>query len=255
MTVLDSFDLSGKVAVVTGGNRGLGRAMAQALGEAGATVAITSRTRASAEVAAQELTDLGITAFGLDLEVTVAADVDRAVAEITRALGPIDVLLNNAGISIPAPAFEIDDADWRSVFATNVDGLWFCSRAVARQMAERGGGSIINVGSMSATIVNRPLWQPAYLASKAAVHQLTKALAAEWAPSGIRVNAIAPGYFLTEMSPVDQPQFKEWCVDPAAMKRFGLPPELGAAAVFLAGGGSSFMTGSVVTIDGGFTVF
>jgi len=255
MTVLDSFRLTGKVALVTGGSRGLGRAMAQALGEAGAAVAVTARARPAAEAAAAQLTELGLTAIGLDLEVTDVADVERAVAEVGDTLGPIDVLLNNAGISIPAPAMEIDDADWRSVFATNVDGVWHCSRAVARVMAEHGGGSIVNVGSMSATIVNQPLWQAAYLSSKAAVHQMTKALAAEWAPLGIRVNALAPGYFLTEMSPVDQPQFQPWCVEPAAMKRYGLPPELGPATVFLAGEGSSFMTGSVVTVDGGFTLF
>ncbi len=255
MSVLDSFRLDGKTVLVTGGSRGLGKAMAQALGEAGAAVAVTARTRSSAEASAADLATGGFTTYGLDLEVTDPADVERCVAEVTDRLGPVDVLINNAGISIPAPAFEIDDADFRSVLATNVDGVWHCSRTVAKQMAGRGGGTIVNVGSMSAEIVNQPLWQPAYQASKAAVHQLTKALAAEWAPHGIRVNAMAPGYFLTEMSPVDQPRFKQWCVDPAAMKRFGLPPELGPAAVFLASDASSFMTGSVVTIDGGFTLF
>ncbi len=255
MTVLDAFRLDGRVVLLTGGSRGLGKAMARALAEAGASVALTARTRDAAQTAAAELTAAGLTAYGLDLEVTDAADVERAVTEVEGTLGPVDVLVNNAGISVPAPAFEIDDADWRSVFATNVDGLWHCSRTVARGMADRGRGSIVNVGSMSAMIVNQPLWQPAYLASKAAVHQLTKALAAEWAPHGIRVNAMAPGYFLTEMSPVDQPEFQPWCVEPAAMKRYGLPAELGPAAVFLAGDASSFMTGSVVTIDGGFTLF
>jgi NAD(P)-dependent dehydrogenase (short-subunit alcohol dehydrogenase family) len=252
---MDRFRLDGKVALVTGGSRGLGRAMAQALAEAGASVALTARTREAAEAAATDITGDGLRAYGLDLEVTRADDVDRALAEIADRLGPVDILINNAGISVPAPAFELADEDWHSVFATNVDGLWYCSRAAARSMAERGGGTIVNVGSMSAMIVNQPLWQPAYLASKAAVHQLTKALAAEWAPHNIRVNAMAPGYFLTEMSPVDQPQFKPWCVDPAAMKRYGLPEELGPAVVFLASDASSFMTGSVVTIDGGFTLF
>jgi NAD(P)-dependent dehydrogenase (short-subunit alcohol dehydrogenase family) len=255
MTVMDRFRLDGKVALVTGGSRGLGRAIAQALAEAGAAVALTARTRDTAEKAAAEITADGLTAYGLDLEVTRTDDVDRALGEITKALGPVDVLINNAGISVPAPAFDLTDEDWRSVFTTNVDGLWYCSRAVARGMAGRDGGTIVNVGSMSAMIVNQPLWQPAYLASKAAVHQLTKALAAEWAPHNIRVNALAPGYFLTEMSPVDQPRFKPYCVDPAAMKRYGLPEELGPAAVFLASEASSFMTGSVVTIDGGFTLF
>lgn len=255
MSVLDTFLLTGKVGFVTGGSRGLGRAMAQALGEAGAKVAVTARTLDSAEAAAAELAVLGITSIGVQLEVTDSEDVERAVQEVTDRLGPIDVLLNNAGISIGHTAFDATNADWSEVMATNVDGVWHCSRAIGRRMAERGGGTIVNVGSMSAFIVNQPRWQAAYLASKAAVHQLTKALAAEWAPHGIRVNAMAPGYFLTEMSPVDQPEFKPWCVDPAPMKRHGMPEELGPVAVFLASDASSFMTGSIVTVDGGFTLF
>ncbi|MEJ7839611.1 MAG: SDR family oxidoreductase [Thermomicrobiales bacterium] len=255
MTVLDRFSLAGKVAMVTGGNRGLGRAMAQALGEAGASVAVTARTEADAVTAAAELAELGFATLGVALEVTDVDSVEHAVATISDRLGPIDVLLNNAGISVAHTALDADNADWSSIMATNVDGVWHCSRAVGRRMAERGTGTIVNVGSMSAYIVNQPRWQPAYLASKAAVHQLTKALAAEWAPYGIRVNAMAPGYFLTEMSPVDQPEYKPYCVDPAAMKRFGYPDELGGVVVFLASEASSFMTGSIVTVDGGFTLF
>jgi NAD(P)-dependent dehydrogenase (short-subunit alcohol dehydrogenase family) len=255
MPVLDKFSLAGKVAVVTGGNRGLGRAMAQAFGEAGASVAITARREADAAAAAGEFAALGIRATGVAMEVTDVDSVEKAVATVTSRLGPIDVLLNNAGISVAHTAFEADNADWSAIMATNVDGVWNCSRAVGRRMAERGSGTIVNVGSMSAYIVNQPRWQPAYLASKAAVHQLTKALAAEWAPHGIRVNAMAPGYFLTEMSPVDQPEYKPYCVDPAAMKRFGYPEELGPVAVFLASDASSFMTGSIVVVDGGFTLF
>jgi len=255
MSVLDTFLLTNKVALVTGGSRGLGRAMAQALGEAGAKVAITARTLDSAQAAAAELEALGITSVGVQLEVTDLDDVERAVQEVTNSLGPIDVLLNNAGISAAHTGLGDSNADWNAIMATNVDGVWHCSRAVGKRMAERGGGTIVNVGSMSAFIVNQPRWQPAYLASKAAVHQLTKALAAEWAPHGIRVNAMAPGYFLTEMSPVDQPEFKPWCVDPAPMKRHGMPVELGPVAVFLASDASSFMTGSIVTVDGGYTLF
>ena len=255
MNVLDKFSLQGKVALVTGGSRGLGRAMAQALGEAGATVAVTARTQEAADSAAAELEALGITAAGFQLEVTDVDNVERAVQQVTTALGPIDILLNNAGISSAHTALDASNEDWSSIMATNVDGVWHCSRAVGRQMAARGGGTIVNVGSMSAQIVNQPRWQPAYLASKAAVHQLTKALAAEWAPLGIRVNAIAPGYMLTDMSPVYEPEFKPWCVDPAPMQRAGTPDELGPVAVFLASDASSFMTGSIVVVDGGFTLF
>jgi NAD(P)-dependent dehydrogenase (short-subunit alcohol dehydrogenase family) len=255
MTVMEKFSLAGKVALVTGGSRGLGRAMAQALGEAGAAVALVARGLDAASQAADELGRQGIRAIAVQADITDTAQVDRMVQTVANDLGPVDILVNNAGISAPGRALETPDAAWDDVFATNVDGLWYCSRAVARQMTEREGGTIVNVGSMSAMIVNQPRWQPSYLASKAAVHQLTKALAAEWAPHGIRVNALAPGYFLTEMSPVDQPEYREWCVEPAAMKRYGLPDELGPAVVFLASDASSFMTGSVVVIDGGFTLF
>jgi NAD(P)-dependent dehydrogenase (short-subunit alcohol dehydrogenase family) len=255
MNVLDSFSLRGKVAVVTGGSRGIGRALAQALGEAGAAVAVTARTLPPAERAAGELAAAGITALPVSLEVTDPAQVDRMVELVGERLGPIDVLVNNAGVSIGRAALDTPDEVWREVMATNLDGVWYCCKAVGAGMVRRGGGSIVNVGSMSGLIVNRPRWQPPYLASKAAVHQLTKALAAEWAPHGVRVNALAPGYILTESSPVDQPEYREWCVEPAAMKRYGLPEELGPAVVFLASGASSFMTGSVLVIDGGYTLF
>ncbi|MEV5963726.1 SDR family oxidoreductase [Kribbella sp. NPDC051952] len=255
MNALQKFSLEGKVVLVTGGSRGLGRAMAQGLGEAGASVAVTARTLAAAQAAAAELDKLGIRSYGVQLEVSDVEDVERAIEQVSTEFGEIDVLLNNAGIGIGGAAFETPDTSWHEVMATNVDGVWYCSRAVAKRMAERGGGTIVNVGSMSAQIVNQPRWQISYLTSKAAVHQLTKGLAAEWAPYGIRVNAMAPGYFLTEMSPVDQPEFKPWCVDPAAMKRWGEPEELGPVAIFLASDASSFMTGSVVVVDGGFTLF
>jgi NAD(P)-dependent dehydrogenase (short-subunit alcohol dehydrogenase family) len=255
MNALQKFSLDGKTALVTGGSRGLGRAMAQALGEAGAAVAVTARTDESAQAAAAELNKLGIRSFGVRLEVSDADDVERAVETVSSQFGEIDILVNNAGISVGGAAFETPDTTWHAVMAANVDGVWYCSRAVGRRMRERDGGTIVNIGSMSAEIVNQPRWQVSYLTSKAAVHQMTKGLAAEWAPYGIRVNAIAPGYFLTEMSPVDQPEYKPWCVDPAAMKRHGVPHELGPVVIFLASEASSFMTGSIVKVDGGFTLF
>jgi NAD(P)-dependent dehydrogenase (short-subunit alcohol dehydrogenase family) len=248
--------LENKKALVIGGNTGIGREVCRLFAQEGADIAVGDHGREVAgESLIAELHRLGRGAFRLDVDVRSEEQVRDLVDHAIALLGHLDILVNNAGISAPGRALETPDAAWDDVFATNVDGLWYCSRAVARQMTEREGGTIVNVGSMSAMIVNQPRWQPSYLASKAAVHQLTKALAAEWAPHGIRVNALAPGYFLTEMSPVDQPEYREWCVEPAAMKRYGLPDELGPAVVFLASDASSFMTGSVVVIDGGFTLF
>ncbi len=255
MAVLDSFSLAGRTALVTGASRGIGRALAQALGEAGAQVAVTARTLGPAEQAAQELRAAGIDSTAFALEVTDAGQVTEVVDGVVERYGRIDVLVNNAGISIPSTALETSEETFRTVLDTNLDGVWRCSVAAAKHMAKAGRGTIVNVGSMSAMIVNQPRWQAPYLASKAAVHQLTKALAAEWAPMGIRVNALAPGYILTEASPVDQPEFYPYCVEPAAMKRWGTPDELGPATVFLASDASSFATGSILVVDGGFTLF
>ena len=201
MTVLDSFRLDNKVAVVTGGNRGIGMALARALGEAGARVAIAARDAARSEAVAGELGALAVTT-----DITDGASVDAMLETVTAELGPVDVLVNNSGACFHRPALEVPEEEWRTVWDVNVDGLWRCCRAVGRQMIERGTGSIVNVGSISAQIVNRPQWQPAYNASKAAVHQLTKSLAAEWAPHGVRVNALAPGYIKTEMAPGGRPE-------------------------------------------------
>ncbi len=250
MSVLDAFRLDGRVAVVTGGNRGLGKAFAAALGEAGARVAIVARDHERSEAVAGELGALAV-----DADVTDPAAVEAMLATVTEQLGPVDVLVNNAGVCFHRPALEVTAEEWRSVWAVNVDGLWHCSRIVGAQMVKRGRGAIVNVGSISALIVNRPQMQPAYNASKAAVHQLTKSLAAEWAPSGVRVNALAPGYVKTEMAPVEDPRFKPRWVDDAAMQRYALPEELGPSLVYLASDASSFMTGSVLVVDGGYTLW
>jgi len=251
MGVLDAFRLDGRVAVVTGGNQGLGEAFAHALAEAGARVAVAARHEdRSAEVAGAI-----DGAIAVRCDVTRREEVEAMLAEVTERLGPVDVLVNNAGTCIHRPALEVPDEEWRQVFAVNVDGLWACSQVVGAQMVERGTGVQVNVGSISAQIVNRPQWQPAYNASKAAVHQLTKSLAAEWAPHGVRVNALAPGYVKTAMAPVDDPRFKPLWIDQAPMRRAALPPELGPSLVYLASDASSFMTGSVLVVDGGYTLW
>ena len=255
MSVLEQFDLTGRTALVTGSTRGLGRAFAHALAEAGAAVVINGRDATAAAVVRAELEELGARSVVALGDVTVRADVEGILQTAVDAFGGIDVLVNNAGACIHRPALDVTDEEWHAVMGTNVDGVWIPSQVVGRHLAERGGGVIVNIGSMSAQIVNRPQWQPAYNASKAAVHHLTKSLAAEWAPLGIRVNALAPGYMRTDMSPVDDPRFIPQWIDDAPQRRAGRPDELGGAIVFLASDASSFMTGSVLTVDGGYTVF
>ena len=255
MAVLDAFSLAGKVSVVTGAARGIGRALAQALAEAGSDVVLLVRDKKSVAAAAEDLEALGVTAVPVAADVTDPGEVQQAVIEIVDRLGRVDILVNNAGTCIHLPALDVTADEWRSVMDVNVDGVWHCSQAFGRQMVDQRSGVIVNIGSISAQIVNRPQWQPGYNASKAAVHQLTKSLAAEWAPYGVRVNALAPGYIKTEMAPVDEPQFRQHWIDDAPMRRYAMPAELGPSVVFLASDASSFMTGSVLVVDGGYTVF
>ena len=255
MTVLDTFSLSGQVAVVTGGNRGLGRAFAHALGEAGASIAILARdVDKNAEVVG-ELTEKGISAAAFEGDVASHGDVDRAAGEIFSTYEKVDVLINNAGTCIHRPALEVTQEEWSQVIDVNLTGVWNGCQVFGKRMIDAGGGAIVNVGSISGQIVNRPQWQPAYNASKAGVHQLTKSLAAEWAPFGVRVNAVAPGYVKTEMTPIDRPEFKRHWIDDTPQQRAATPDEIAPSVLFLASPTTGFMTGSILVIDDGYTVF
>lgn len=255
MSVLDRFSMVGQTAVVTGSTRGLGRAFARALAEAGANIVIVGRDAIAAAEVEREIASVGVGVLTVVADVTVRSDIERILGETIGTFGRADVLINNAGTCIHKPAVDVTDAEWRDVMNVNLDGLWIASQVFGRHMIESGGGSIVNVGSMSASIVNRPQWQPAYNASKAAVHHLTRSLAAEWAPSKVRVNALAPGYMNTDMSPIHEPQFQRYWIEDTPQQRAGEPDELGPAVVFLASNASSFMTGSILTIDGGYSVF
>lgn len=255
MTVLDTFQLTDRVALVTGATRGLGRAFAVALAEAGADVIIHGRDEVAAAELQREIQALGRTAHVVIGDLTGRPNVDRIVAEAIEKAGRIDILINNAGACIHNAALDVTDDEWSHVIDTNLTALWHVSQQVGAHMIERKSGSIVNIGSISGIIVNRPQMQPAYNASKAAVHQLTKSLAAEWAPLGVRVNAVAPGYIKTDMSPVDEPQFRRFWIEDSAQQRYATPDEVSPSVVFLASDAASFMSGTILVVDGGYTLF
>ncbi|WP_072690295.1 SDR family NAD(P)-dependent oxidoreductase [Rhodococcus marinonascens] len=254
-TTPSPFDLTGRTALVTGGNQGLGRAFALGLADAGARVAIAGRSAQRNKEVVAEAASKGYEFASIAADVTSHDDVERMTTEAIDALGHIDILVNNAGTGFHNDSWDVTEEQWDYVFDLNVKALWNCSIAVGAHMRERGSGSVVNIGSMSGIIVNRPQMQPAYNASKAAVHHLTKSLAGEWAPLGIRVNALAPGYVKTPLSPVDNPDFKRYWVDDAPQQRFAMPEEIAPSVVFLASDAASFITGSVLVADGGYTIW
>jgi NAD(P)-dependent dehydrogenase (short-subunit alcohol dehydrogenase family) len=255
MSIMDKFSLRGKVALVTGGNRGIGRAIALGFAEAGAAIAIVARDEEKSEETLAELHRRGADAIAVKTDVTRRGDLEAMLTTVTGRLGPVDALVNNAGIGLHADALTMGDSEWRRVFDINLDAVLMASQIVGRQMAARKTGSIINIGSISGFIVNRPQWHSPYAVSKAAVHHLTKSLAAEWANRGVRVNAIAPGYVKTEIASTEYEDYRHYWKDEVPMQRYATPDEIAPTALLLASDAGSFITGSIFVVDGGYTLW
>jgi NAD(P)-dependent dehydrogenase (short-subunit alcohol dehydrogenase family) len=260
-SVRDLFDLSGRVAIVTGAARGLGRRHAMALAEAGADIALCDLLVEEGERTRKEIEALGVRAIFGRMDVTAAADIDAFLDRVERELGPPRILVNNAARPSEGVALEtVDDDLWRKIIDTNLSGAFYVGKRTAlRMIATRAGGSIINVSSMNAFVISniQPRHNVAYCVAKAALVGLTRGMAAEWAPHGIRANALAPGYILTDQTATSaaNPEIYARNLALTPMKRYGRIDELKGSIVYLASDASSFMTGSCLTIDGGYTVW
>ena len=245
------FDLTGRVALVTGSSRGLGLAMARGLAQAGASVVLNGRNEERLAAAVSALAAEGVKARGRAFDVTDAASVEQGVAAVERDAGPIDILVNNVGIQRRAPLEAMDESAWREVIDVNLTSAFLVTRRVVRGMIERRRGKIINICSLMSEI-GRPTTAN-YAAAKGGLKMLTRAMAVEWAKHNIQANAIGPGYFLTEMTQplAADPKFDAWIRSRTPAGRWGRPEELAGTAVFLASSASDFVSGQIIYVDGG----
>lgn len=253
MNILQKFDLRGRIALVTGSSAGIGLALAQALGEAGATVVLNGRNADKLEAAAAALGERGLKVQARAFDVTSSEATRAGVDDIERTIGPIDILVNNAGMQRRGPLDQFDEATWHELMRTNVDSVFYASKAVAAHMIPRKRGKIINICSVQSEL-GRPGIAP-YTASKGAVKMLTKGMAIDWGPHGIQVNGLGPGYFKTELTQtlVENAEFTQWLVNRTPSRRWGNVEDLAGAAVFLASAASDFVNGHILYVDGGVT--
>jgi gluconate 5-dehydrogenase len=245
------FDLSGRVALVTGATSGIGLALARGLAEAGATVVVNGRDQGRVEQTVRALGADGRAAHGAVFDVTVPEEIEREVARIEAEIGPLDILVNNAGIQRRGPLLDVDPAVWDEVIRTNLTGVFLVGQAVARRMVARRRGKIVNIASLASEVARKTIGP--YVAAKGAVKQLTRAMCVEWAGANVQVNAIGPGYFAIPLNTVLQndPAFNTWVTARTPAGRWGEPKELVGAAVFLSSAASDFVNGQVIYVDGG----
>jgi 2-deoxy-D-gluconate 3-dehydrogenase len=250
--ILDRMKLEGKVAVVTGAGRGIGRQVALAYAEAGADVALVSRTMEQVETAASEVRALGVRALPIEADLGVPEDVERVVEATVAELGKLDILVNNAGINHRAPTLEFELADFDRILDVNLRGLYYASQKAAQQMVKQGGGGrIINTTSLASHMGVPGL--SAYAASKGGVAMIIRVMAVEWAEEGITVNGISPGYIATSLTqPLrDDEERNEWILSRIPMKRWGTPEDMAGLYVFLASDAATYITGQLIPVDGG----
>jgi len=245
------FDLNGRTALVTGSSRGLGRAIAEGLARAGARLMVNGVDPARVEATVAEMRAAGHAAEGARFDVTDEAEIIEAFARFDAAGIGIDILVNNAGIQLRKPLIEFSSAEWRKVIETNLTSAFIVGREAAKRMIPRQRGKIVNIGSLASELARPTVG--AYTAAKGGIRNLTRAMAVEWAASGVQVNAIGPGYMLTDMNQalVNSPDFNAWLMSRIPSKRWGRPDELVGAAVFLASSASDYVNGQIIYVDGG----
>jgi NAD(P)-dependent dehydrogenase (short-subunit alcohol dehydrogenase family) len=250
-------DLSGKIALITGAGRGIGLAIAHTLAEAGADIVIAEFNADSRQKTVSEIEVLGRKAFFIQTDVRNTESVNAMAAAAIDHFGQVDILVNNAGIVNNIPAEDVTDDEWTNIIDVNINGVFWCCRAIGKHMLERNSGSIVNIASMSGMIVNKPQPQTAYNVSKAGVIMLTKSLAAEWANRGVRVNSVSPGYIGTEMTKLgmSKSEWSEYWLDMTPRGRIGEPVDVANAVWYLASDAANFATGTNLVVDGGYTAW